>query len=274
MPKVQKPGEGGFFKGLFYGRSGVGKTVLAASAEDTKEMQHVLFIDVEGGTKSLRRKYSHVDVVTVNSFEQFNEIYDFLRRHIALRKLLKQDKTAKQRLLKLQAIIKDSSDLTLYNTAVLDSLTEIQKQIMMKILDVDIATISFDEDIPYAHRKEWILNGETVRLLVRSFRNLEMNVIFTALDGSKEDETTNEVRVLPSLPGKLAGEISGLLDVVGYLYIPRQEEDEEPRTEFTNVLLVQPTGKYDAKDRYDLLGQFIKDPTMSKIVKKIKEGYK
>ena len=90
---------------LVYGDPGVGKTVLAGSASEVEAMSPVLFIDVEGGTMSLRNKYPQVDVVRVASWSDMTSVYNDI-----------------------------ASSTDSYKTIVLDSLTEIQKFSMYNIM--------------------------------------------------------------------------------------------------------------------------------------------
>jgi len=49
------------FNLLIYGRSGVGKTLLAGSSYAVPEMRRVLLIDIEGGTLTLRKPFPDVE---------------------------------------------------------------------------------------------------------------------------------------------------------------------------------------------------------------------
>ena len=89
---------------LVYGDPGVGKTVLAGSASQVEAMSPVLFIDVEGGTMSLRNRYPDVEVVRVSSWSDMTSLYN------------------------------DIANTDSYKTIVLDSLTEIQKFSMYNIM--------------------------------------------------------------------------------------------------------------------------------------------
>src|SRR5690606_28664772 len=107
-----------FLKILLYGYPGIGKTVLAATANDDPRMSPALLVDFEGGTLSIADK--DVDVVRVTAFKQFNEVYDFLR-----------------------------SGQHPYKTVILDSITEIQKLNMYGIMQAALATNpARDPDMP------------------------------------------------------------------------------------------------------------------------------
>jgi hypothetical protein len=206
-----------WFNMLVYGNSGVGKTLLCGSAQAVPEMNPVLFVDVEGGTLTLRTQYSDVEVVRVNSFKDIQRVYSELY----------DGKSG-------------------YKTVVLDSLTEMQKFSMYGIMeDLQARTLGsdkeFDPDIPGI--REWGKNTEQIRKMVRAFRDLPLNVLFTALEMTDRDPKTGKVTVKPSLSGKLSNEVAGFVDQVFYLYI--QVVDEENQ----RLILTSSTEKHIAKWR-------------------------
>lgn len=221
---------------LVYGESGVGKTVLAGSSSEVKEMSPVLFIDVEGGTFSLRENYSGVDVVRVETWTDMQKVYEGL-----------------------------ASGELLYKTVVLDSLTEIQKFSMNLIMSALVKEDpSRDLDVP--GMREWGKNIEQVRRLVRGFRDLPMNTIFTALSSTARDARTGIDKTRPGLSGKLSGEVAGFVDIVGYLYIKVLDG------QVNRLLLTTSTDTQIAKDRSAKLPPVVEEPTMTKLYKLIYGG--
>lgn len=210
---------------MVYGESGVGKTVLAGSASEVKELGNVLFVDIEGGTLSLAKRYPNVQVLRAQSFDQLQKVYAELQ-------------TGK----------------TGFDTVVIDSLTEAQKfgmyAIMRKTLQDDPDR---DPDLPGIG--EWGKNTEQIRRFVRAFRDLPMNTIFLALPQTEQDKKGRKL-TRPSLSGKLASDVAAFLDVVLYMY-KRESEDGVKR-----YLLSQSTEEYVAKDRTDRLPSVIEEPTM------------
>jgi SepF-like predicted cell division protein (DUF552 family) len=213
------------FNMLLYGRSGVGKTWLAGSSYAVPEMKRVLYIDVEGGTLTLRKDFPQIDVARVKTWKDVQAIYDELY-----------------------------AGGHGFSTVILDSLTEIQKfnmdQIMIQLLE---KADERDMDVPSL--REWGKNLEQIRRFVRAFRDLPINVIFTALEREDKDRMGRPIK-LPSLSGKMAGEVAAFLDIV--LYYNMKEIDGEQR----RLLQSAATESTIAKDRSGKLPPVVVDPTM------------
>jgi len=224
-----------FINLLVYGPPGVGKTVLAGSASDVAEMSPVLFIDIEGGTFSLRKRYPDVDVVRVEDWKAFQKLYLELRKG-------------------------DSG----YKTLVMDSLTEIQKYSMYLIMQ-DLIKSDPDRDPDVPGMREWGKNTEQIRRTVRAFRDLPLNCIFTALSATDRDNR-GVTMTKPSLSGKLSGEVAGFVDIVAYMYVKMVEGSPQ------RLLLTSGTDKEIAKDRRDKLPTIMHNPTMTDIHNNIFEG--
>lgn len=215
---------------LIYGMSGAGKTRLAGSADALPELRPVLFIDVEGGTLTLRNTdYNEIEVVRVKSWKEMEDVYNelYLGKHN-------------------------------YQTCIIDSLTEIQKlamdDTMRKLIEEHDDR---DADVPGV--REWNINIERTRKYVRRFRDLPMNTIFTALEHSEKNMRTGALKRKPSLSGKVKDEVAAFLDIVVYLYT-KEVGDENKR-----ILLTGQTEDTVAKDRSGKLPMLIEDPTMSAI---------
>lgn len=218
---------------LIYGDSGTGKTTLAGSADKVPAMRPVLFVDIEGGTESLRHSYPDVETVRVQTWKEMQEVYN--------------------------ALYEGDHE---YKTVVLDSLTEIQKFNMYNIMkDVIQKRPDLDPDVP--SMREWGKNLEQIRRMVRGFRDLEMHTIFTALNKTEKDQRTGLTTMKPSLSGKMADEVAAFLDIVAYYYVKQIGDGED--AEFKRLLLTQKTDTQVAKDRSGKLPMIIEAPTMAEI---------
>ena len=263
---------------LVYGDPGSGKTVFAGSANNSKDTGRTLFLDAEGGETSLFNFYPDIDVVPIHSIKDFQEVYDFLHMHLKLKSIYTGErehkkvnqKQAKEKLAKLEAKVFDTNreEARLYKSVVMDTFTEMQKYVMADIQGIDASKLDLiDKEIDMPKLQDWAKNSETIRAIARAFRNLEMHVILTAHAQESKDDKTGANHTLPDLPGKLARQIMGFVDIVGYLYTAENEEEEN--NDFRNILLTRPKGKYSAKDRFNKLGDHIELPTMEKIFKLI-----
>jgi hypothetical protein len=218
-----------FVNMLVYGESGAGKTRLAGSADDVPAMRKVLFIDVEGGTLTLRDTYPDVETIRVKTWPDMQRVYDVLYagKHG-------------------------------FTTIVIDSLTEVQKMsmdtVMRKLVEEHEER---DADVPGI--REWNINLEQTRKFVRAFRDLPVNTIFTALVQSDKNNRTGAIKRKPSLSGKLKDEVAGFLDIVVYLYT--KEKDQEN----VRFLLCGQTEDTVAKDRSNALTLTIENPTMASV---------
>jgi len=222
------------FNMLVYGDSGVGKTTLAGSSDDVPEMRRVLFLDIEGGMLSLKDFYPDVESIRIKSWSDMQLVYDelYAGNHG-------------------------------FNTIVIDSLTEVQKMSMDKIMKRLVEEHQErDADVPGI--REWNINIEQTRKFVRAFRDLPVNTIFTALGKTDRNQMTGAIRRKPYLSGKVADEVAGFLDIVAYLYNIEHEGDN------IRALLCGATQDTVAKDRTNKLAQVIQKPTMSAIWNAVK----
>jgi hypothetical protein len=223
---------------LVYGDSGIGKTVFAGSAADVPEMRDVLIIDAEGGTESLVRTYPNCDVVRVTRMKEIWPIYDELHR-----------------------------GRHNYGTVVLDSLSEFQKYDLYEILEIGSMERPGKVDPDVAGIREWGVTLEHMRKLVRLFRDLPMNTIFTALVNYMKDPRTGMYIKNPGLQGRAAAELPAFPDIVLY-YFSKEVKEEVNGEEVTvekRIAQSKRTSTVAAKDRTGLLPPAMRDPTMQKI---------
>ena len=148
----------------------------------------------------------------------------------------------------------------IYNTVILDSLTEIQKYCMYQLMGVDIEEAQIDIEPDSPEWKEWGKSAEMIRLLVRKFRDLPMHVIFVCSRKEDQDEVKRRI-FTPNMPGKLANEVQGFIDHVGYL-----STDINEARQLIRFLAFQPGKTYQAKNRFSDFNEIgILEPTMQKI---------
>jgi len=246
-----------YLKGIIYGEYGVGKTTLAASAVTVPDMKDVLFIDVEAGDLSIDH-FEDIDVITPTSFRQFAHVHKFLRNHCKLRD--KKDEDSQQRLLELERYLKDDDTIQTprhYKTVIIDSLSEVQKLGMYSLLGIDLSTYTLDIQPDSPEWGEWGTNTEQIRLLIRLFRNLPMNVIIVCGPRTSEDNK-NRTNYVPGLSKALSKEVQGFVDFVGF-YVGGVTGDGD----FMRRLWLTPGDTFDAKNRFNSFeDRHIDNPTM------------
>lgn len=231
---------------LVYGKPGEGKTVLAGSATEVEDMSPVLFIDCEGGTVALKNTYPKAHRIRVTQtldgknllvdWKMIEAIYQELRRG-------KHD----------------------YQTVVIDSLSELQRismEIVMKQMLSGPSGAGRDPDI--ASQREWGKVQEQLRRVVRQFRDLPMHTIFITHVATRGDDG---IERYPSLPGKLANEVAGFVDLVLFLYTKQVQNKETKKSEIKRAISCAASPTLVAKDRTGILPPIMEDPTMAKIYK-------
>lgn len=278
-----------YIKFVVYGPFGVGKTSLAGSAADVPGMDDVIMVNAESGTLSIEdadhiKNRDYIDQVPCTDFKTVALVQEFLKAHCNARDKndIKMMKMLQSRTFNVPVEIidedKDAEDtfgededgnriytkmrLRRFRTVIVDSLTEIDTYSMYQLLGIK-TDMKLDEDMDVAQFAEFRKNNQMMQLLVRAYRDLPMNVILVCSTQYNQDEL-KQFHWVPSLTGKLASQVQGFVDVVGYLVNgkPKEGTNDIPRR-----LYIQPIGKFDAKNRIASFKEaFIDAPTMSKIM--------
>lgn len=103
---------------------------------------------------------------------------------------------------------------------------------------------------------------ERMRKFIWAAKESGKHVVFVAHE-TKDKDDDQQIRS-PMLHVNLAKELVNLCDVVGHLRVDN---------EGIRALRVQPEPKYEAKDRFDALGQLIKNPNIADIIAHIHAKY-
>lgn len=230
---------------LVYGDPGVGKTVLAASADAIPGFRKVLHIDIEGGSMSFEHRFPKVEIIHLDEYpqeEQWVKLHDI---YLDLR----------------------NNHGNGYGTVIIDNLSEAQKIAMIKVME-DARLRANDPDAiepEVPRQRDWGVNLERMRVMIRAFRDLPMHTIITAHEKETSNQRTGAIKKYPSLSGKLANEAAGFFDIVMRMYVINDDGVD------TRVLATGASEDYVAKDRSDRLPRFIPDPTMATIYEHIRK---
>ena len=108
----------------------------------------------------------------------------------------------------------------------------------------------------------WGVAKERMRRFVWSVKSSGKHVVFIAHETKDKDD--EKILRSPKLSANLSDELVNLCDVVGHLRIGEGGKRE---------LLVQPKEKYTAKDRFDALGDIVKDPNITKMIASVHAAY-
>lgn len=261
-----------WLKMLVYGRHGAGKTDLAGSSVDVESMRGVVMVDAESGDMTLAdsdriKNKDLISHIRVTNWKQVAKVQEYLKAHCTLR-----DRGDKEGLKRLQAQVtgedpKDINEPMIFNTVIVDSLTEVETYCLYGIMSVDTAKV-IEGEMEVAGWGEFRKNNEMVKLLVRAFRDLPMHVIFVCAESYNQDEL-KKFHYTPSLTGKLSSQVQGFVDIVGWLTIGLPVEGKEaPRRLYVQAVSGGP--RFDAKNRRSVFkSAFFEDPTMSTIMKGI-----
>lgn len=207
---------------LVYGKSGVGKTVFAGSADN------VLFLAPEDdGTLSAKRRGSKAKKWPIRKWEDLEAAYNWLY---------------------------DNPDHG-FDWICIDSATEMQQMLLRAILDAAVAENGQrDLDIPAIQdHQKW---QNMFKRFVKAFNALPVNVLWTCLVRNCEDEEKEEF-LCPDIQGKgyqLAQAIASYMTSYGYMQVVTRKvrskkDDEEPKMVKVRQITWEDTGPITGKDR-------------------------
>lgn len=267
-----------WLKLLVYGKPGVGKTELLASSVNVTEMRDVLMIDAESGKTTLDDNdripdTSRLAHVRVTSFKQVAQIHDYLKAHIKVRDMA----NSPERTRKLKVLHSAITDIPVdeidepfeFRTVIIDSLSEVDAYCMYNLMGMDTEKIETDDEMAVPEFKDFRRNNEQVKLLIRAFRDLPVNLLIACAQQYTQDEL-KKFHYTPALTGKLSSQVQGFMDIVGYMVtMAANETSEMPRK-----LLIAPLqqgASFDAKNRKSIYKKSSFDnPDMLKIMRAVK----
>ena len=134
-------------------------------------------------------------------------------------------------------------------------------------------------------RPIWGKVNELMKTQITNYRNLPMNVIFTALQrkqvsGDEDHGDDQEIFYSPAWTPGIAGHLEAAVGMIGYLhtsqvYAPRKEAEKGKKSKKKRErisrtrLIIGPSDRYLTKDRYGLMVPHIDSPNITRILKQI-----
>lgn len=206
---------------LVFGRPGIGKTELAGKAQDSPDMADVLFINIEGGLLTINNgNVSAIDVGKKDDGASNGDIVGDIEKII-------------------WAIATKQAGFDTIQTIVIDSASELQTRDLE-----DIVVKAGKHDVDVRHQNDYGLNTARLKRIFRSLKDLNVNVIFTAIEKVTMNESnTKIIEVAPALTDKVKEALMGYVDMVWYYY----KDDAGKRW-----LMTDEKGPYRAKTRNSL----------------------
>lgn len=222
---------------LLYGLPGVGKTTLAAGAQDSEFGRDVAVIDCDGSVKSLGDR----DDILVHTLGRYGELMQFAQALAA-------------------------GEYPSFKTVVIDNLSEAQARDMEEITKAQGRA-----GIP--EQRDWGLSSSHLTQMMRAYRDLAtgprgLNVIFTCHTKEDKDAQGAVTGIRPALTPAAAQIAAGAVDVIGYLtYHPKTGK---------RVLKLGGSALFVAKVRQgrssERLPQEIENPSMVDILRRLRAG--
>jgi len=218
---------------FIYGFSGAGKTYLARTALENPNTAPILVLMCDNGELTLNDLMDSpdLDVVRITSMGSFNNVF----RYLANTKICR------------------------YKTVFIDNLTELQRKVLMTHAADNKQPDGVITQQDYGVTRNLILN--LVSKFALNLRHL--NVVFTSLAHNLQEEATGYQYVTPDLAGKLAFEVPGYCDIVGFLEVktPRRRS-KQPNKPHRILTVSQTTRCPTARNRGGFLPDEVIEPTI------------
>jgi hypothetical protein len=202
MSSETEPEEGEFFKGLVFAPQGHGKTHLAGTLALDERTTPCMLLNFEAGFQTLRGLPGKNELWHPRRIKSWGDYED------AFEEL-------------------EDNKLGIKSVGV-DSISETQIFALMNILDEE-AGRRRENQRDMLQMQDYGKAMIQLRRFVRSFRDLDMHVLFLASAKDVQDPREGMIKK-PALSGQLADDIPGMMDVVGYLAIMSDEEGDPVRS--------------------------------------------
>ena len=227
-------------KFLIYARNKKGKSHFGISGG----IENTLVLDPEDGTDEMRTKNPHV--WKIERWEDIDDAFMFLKYG-------------------------DHK----YTWVCVDGLTKLNNMALKYVMKLQEEK-SLDRIPGLVQQRDYGKSGELMKDLLTRFHNLDMGVIFTAQErmedpsDAEEDEDVEGGMPMhiPDLPRGVRGYANSIVDVIGRLYVMKDDGGKMKRR-----LWIQESVRYDTGYRSDFpLPQYLDQPTAPRLTRLIRTG--
>lgn len=236
-----------FRRFLIYGRNKKGKSTFASSAGRAK----TLIVDPQRETDALLKLNPYV--WHAEKWEDYDEIWGALRTGELS-----------------PALLGVGPETEPFSWLSFDGGTKANNHALRHIM-----RISEESDLNrrpgMVQKQDYNKSGQLMRDLLGRLHNLPMNIVFTTqermttLDSGDSDEDDETTFFIPDLPAGVRGELNGLVEVIGRIYVVRVQTKEGMKPQRRLQLGVHE--RYDTGYRSDfVLPDMLKNPTIPKLV--------
>ncbi len=189
-----------------------------------------LLADCENGSKYFGLRGIHMDVALIESWNDIEQFYLHVKAHPE------------------------------YETVVVDPIGELMEKLKIHLLkSKEKKWVQYDGSLTMAG---WGEMKDRMRNFVKSIKDLNRHMILVAHVEEKEDD--GKLVKKPKIMTKISEELIALVDVVGFMETVRQQGEGGEMVD-KRIIRVQPSDRYESKDRTGQLGSII-EPEFSKIV--------
>ena len=241
-----------WIKMLVYGGYGAGKTRLCGTAAAVPHMRDILLLNCEAGDLTITTEIEalseadkkFIDTVRISNYRTLARVHEFLKVHCMYRDMPKEEGEPKLKELELRLFpnADPAAPARRYQTVILDSMTEAETFSMYSLLSISENT-RLDDETQAPEWAEYKKNNSSLLRLARALRDLPMNLLITAAASYVQNEQKQFI-YQPALTGKLAKQVQGFMDVVGFLHVTSEDGQRVHR------MLAHPTPRVDAKCRF------------------------
>ncbi len=246
-----------FLKLLIYGAPGSGKTYTSATAAQCVDSAPALMLTASGNPQSVRFMNPRPHIIELEKLTDLNEPYDFLSTG--------QDPR--------HPFAVDFKLTPPYKTIIVDGISEVQR---FSVRTVTGGGEGFFEPGNIPPKMERQHHGAVLGQML-NFANLyfslDMHVIMTCLEWSRQEGQNGPINYLPLLWGQSVDQVPGYALMVGRVIkakaIPAAWKALDERLadkDLINAMFVVEGERYYAKDQYNTNTLFFLNPTIGDVL--------